>query len=312
MDAKPAKSVNCIGRRGFLRSLFGLTTAVESTAVETDPAEARAHARGRCFWADLRTGQIGFPSGLNLGSAAPGSLMKLVAAAAFHEEALINPNETVECRGSATVRKHPVACQFAHGAINLPHAIGKSCNIYFAEMSSRLHAKAFLDYARRFGLDQAVAGNPSGPFPSKYEHDSLNYVLGLADDFRPNALQVLRMSALIGARGQLAHLHSAEEPASDAPPFILKLSEGTWSLLAKGMELAVREGTAKKLDPENKLHIAAKTGTTRHGTKFQSWVTGFFPLENPHYAFCVLSPNGTSMEAAVPAAREFLFATTWP
>jgi cell division protein FtsI/penicillin-binding protein 2 len=311
MDANQAKSINCIGRRGFLRSLFGLTTAAESTTVEA-AVEAKVKPTGRWFWADLRTGQIGFPSGLNLGSAAPGSLMKLITTAALLEGALVNPNETIECRGSAVVRKHPVACQFAHGAISLPHAIGKSCNIYFAEMSLRLTSKAFLDYAHRFGLDQPVAGRPSGPFPVKAEGDSLNYVLGLADDFQPNALQILRMSALIGARGHLPHLHSAEEPASDAPPFVLKLSEGTWALFVQGMGLAVHEGTAKKLDPENKLHIAAKTGTTRHGARFQSWVTGFFPIETPHYAFCVLSPNGTSMEAAVPVAREVLLATAWP
>src|ERR1700733_12295901 len=202
MDAQQAKSINCIGRRGFLRSLFGLTTAVEGTTAE--PAvEAKVKPTGRWFWADLRTGQIGFPSGLTLGNAGPGSLMKLIAAAALLEGTLVNPNEPIECRGSAVVRKQPVACQFAHGAINLPHAIGKSCNIYFAEMSSRITPKAFLDYAHRFGLDQPVAGRPSGPFPEKAGGDSLNYVLGLSDDFQPNALQILRMSALVGVRGNL-------------------------------------------------------------------------------------------------------------
>jgi penicillin-binding protein 2 len=311
MDSEQAKSINSIGRRGFLRSLFGLTTAVEGTTVEPR-AEAKAKPTGRWCWADLRTGQIGFPSGLSVGNALPGSLMKLIAAAALYEEALVNPNQTIECRGSACVRKQTVACQFPHGAINLPHAIGKSCNIYFAEMSVHLTAKMFLQYAHRFGLDQSVAGRPSGLYPTKPQIESINYILGLAADFQPNALQILRMSALIGARGHLVYLHSAEEPANNAPPFVLKLSDGTWELLIKGMSLAVQEGTAKHLDPEHKLHIAAKTGTTRHGARFQSWVTGFFPLESPRYAFCAMSPHGTSMEAAVPLASQALLGTTWP
>jgi len=97
-----------------------------------------------------------------------------------------------------------------------------------------------------------------------------------------------------------------------AQQFVIELGEGTWNQLVNGMEWAVKEGTAKKLDPENKLHLAAKTGTSKHGAKYHSWVTGFFPVNSPRYAFCVISPSGTSMEAAVPVARECLFSITWP
>jgi cell division protein FtsI/penicillin-binding protein 2 len=79
------------------------------------------------------------------------------------------------------------------------------------------------------------------------------------------------------------------------------------------MELCLREGgTAAKLDPENKMHIAAKTGTSPDGNKFQSWIIGYFPTDNPKHAFCLNSLAGNSQEAAVPQAHKFLFATTWP
>jgi cell division protein FtsI/penicillin-binding protein 2 len=308
MDSQSSSSPNCIGRRGFLRSLFGVGTVVEKKAVA-----AQLKPVGRFFWADLRTGQVGFPSGFNVGNAQPGSLMKLIAAAALLEEKLLTPNEVVECRGMTVVNKQQIACQFAHGQVSLAHALGKSCNIYFAEMSQRLNANVFLDYARRFGLDQPVAKLPSGPFPLKpLQAESLNYVLGSSEDMRPHAIQILRMSALIATRGHVVHLHSADDPEVDAPPFELQLKSETWTQLARGMQFAVSEGTCKKLDPEMSLHVCAKTGTVKHGNKFQSWVTGFFPEETPHYSFCVLSPSGTSAEAAVPVAHELLHATTWP
>ncbi len=305
--AEEKPPANCIGRRGFLKSLFGVTAAAEASATAAHRAPS-----GRWLWADLRTGQIGFPSGLSIGSALPGSLMKLIAAAAFSEEALVTPNETVECRGTLVLGKRRITCQSAHGFVNLPHAIGQSCNIYFAKMSTRLSASVFMEYARRFGLSQPVAKQASGRFPLKYSSDSLEYVLGLADDLVPTALQILQISALIGTRGHLVYLHSADEPKQDAPAFLLKLSDSTWTVLIKGMQLAVQEGTAKKLDPENKMQIAAKTGTSERGVKFQSWITGFFPVDKPHYAFCLLAPTGTSADAAVPAARQFLLSTTWP
>ena len=291
-----------------MRSLFGVGTVVENKV-----SAAQAKPVGRFFWADLRTGQVGFPSGFNVGNTQPGSLMKLIAAAAMLEEALVTPNEVVECHGNTVVNKQQIACQFAHGQVNIAHALGKSCNVYFAEMSQRLNASVFLDYGRRFGLNQAVAKLPSGPFPLKPLHaDSLNYVLGLSEDMRPHAIQILRMSALIATKGHVVHLHSADEPVADALPFELQLQSETWTQLARGMEFAVLEGTCKKLDPEKTLHVCAKTGTAKHGNKYQSWVTGFFPTETPHYSFCVLSPSGTSAEAAVPVAHELLHATIWP
>jgi cell division protein FtsI/penicillin-binding protein 2 len=83
-------------------------------------------------------------------------------------------------------------------------------------------------------------------------------------------------------------------------------------MLQQGMQLAVRLGTAKQLDVENRMRIAAKTGTTPHGKTFQSWITGYFPYDKPRHAFVLRSSVGTSQDQAVPLAHKFLFATQWP
>jgi cell division protein FtsI/penicillin-binding protein 2 len=287
--------------------------AVVEDAVEAEAKAPEVIPRSApvFIWTDLKTGQVGFPSGLNLGSGMPGSTMKLVAAAALHEEALLSPNQIYECPGHITLHKETFNCLHAHGRVNLTHAIAKSCNVFFVLASEKLHTSIFLDYARKFGLDQSVAGRHSGAFPSKANGPSYRYVLGLAEDMQPNALQILRMSAIIATKGDAPFLHSAEDSA-EGERFHLQLSDGTWHRLQQGMELACTEGTAQKLDPENKLHVAAKTGTAPRGKKFSSWITGYFPTDAPKHAFVLNSTAGTSQEAAVPQVHKFLFATTWP
>jgi cell division protein FtsI/penicillin-binding protein 2 len=316
-----------LNRRGFIRSLFGLTSAAEANLAAAgkgaanlqSKAEAKAKGKpviaGEWFWSNIRTGQIGFPAGLTLRQNRPGSVMKLIATAALHNEGLVNANEIVECNGGATViqtsaGKETVVCQFAHGNVTLAHAIGYSCNVYFATMARRLNGHTFITYATRFGLDQPVAARKSGPFPTQINDHSTAYVLGLAEDLQPTALQLLRVASLVASRGHVPYMHSAEDMA-EHPPFELELSEGTWNRLSEGMRFCVLHGTAKGLDPDNKLEIAAKTGSVLHAGKMHSWITGYFPLDNPEHSFCVWSPSGTSHDAAVPFANKVLLGNKW-
>lgn len=291
-----------------MRSIFGLGTVAESPA-----AEAKQQTAGKFFWTDLRNGQIGFPCGHSVPSGMPGSIMKLVSAAALSDAKLISPDEKFECRGAYKLNKQTYKCLYPHGNIDLVHAIGLSCNIYFAHAAQKMSARTVLEYAARFGLKEPVAGFASGRFPGeKLGSGSETYVLGLAEDLQPNALQILRLVALIANEGKMPYMHSAESPDSSARPFEIELKEASWRLLRQGMQIATREGTGKKLDPENRLKVAIKTGTTPHGTKFQSWISGYFPFDLPRYAFVLRAPSGTSQDEAVPQARSFLFSAEWP
>ena len=60
------------------------------------------------------------------------------------------------------------------------------------------------------------------------------------------------------------------------------------------MRMAVTEGTAQNLNFSD-LKIAAKTGTAEVGGKknfSHSWVIGFYPYENPKYAFVAVLEKG--------------------
>ncbi|MCC7531668.1 MAG: hypothetical protein IT342_24405 [Candidatus Melainabacteria bacterium] len=308
MASDSSDTGNSIGRRDFLKSMLGLGGILEVSEASAKPATGRTIF----FWSDLKTGQVGFPTGFMVEAGLPGSVMKIVAAAALFEERLISPNETIDCKGHATIQGRKINCLFAHGKVDAVHAIAQSCNVYFATASKNMSQSLFLSYATKLGLDSSVGSVRSGLFPKPEKSTAWPFVLGLSPHLHPNGLQLMRLSAIVATCGDVPHLHSAEENAQGKPRLKIEFSDLTWGRLQQGMELAVREGTAHKLDPSHKLHVAAKTGTAPNGKKFQSWVTGYFPSESPRYAFCLGATSGTSSEVAVPKAKEFLFATEWP
>jgi cell division protein FtsI/penicillin-binding protein 2 len=311
MDDSEKEHTNPVGRRHFLKSLFSLT-AVAETEGAASAAKPKTGGGVSFFWANLGNGQIAFPTGMAVPSGPPGSLMKLVSAAALMEAGLYSRDQTIECRGQVQVNKHSYKCLVAHGNVDLIRAIGLSCNVFFAQALQKLSPAAVLDYAARFGFNEPVAGYAAGKFPTHATTDSVEYGLGLAADLAPNALQLMRMVALVGLNGHVPALHNAAEDPAAEKTFSLELRPSTWSGLQQGMRIAEREGTAHKLDPQDTLKIAAKTGTAPHGKSFQSWIAGYFPFDKPKYAFCLRASSGTSQERAVPEAHGFLFAAPWP
>ncbi len=307
MSNQPPDSSNSTGRRAFLKSLLGL-----GSVLETPSALAHPQPEGSFYWADLKSGQVGFPTGTSVKQALPGSIMKLVAAAAIREHNLLPANDKLECVGSVSINRKKYCCQLAHGKVSLTEAIGQSCNCFFAQAAEHLNPAVFLETARRLKLDQPVAHRQSAAFPKVPTASAQDYVLGLAADLELNALQLMQLVAMIALKGHIPAMHSAEDPVQSTVTMDEPFAAGTFAVLHQGMHLACTGGTAKQLDPENRLHLAAKTGTTPHGSKFQSWIAGFFPYEAPRHVFCARATNGTSQDQAVPLARKYLFATEWP
>lgn len=304
-----------INRRRFLKSMFGLGGAFEVAQTEPEAAVAATPTGGVFFWADLKNGNVGFPSGLKVPKARAGSLMKLVTATCILEEGIFNPNETEECTGSVTIGSETYGCGTGHGKLTIEEAIAVSCNVFFAKVSRKVGPMSIIEYARKLGLDSPAAGFKCGAFPVKPKSSTAKYVLGLSDDMQPSALQLLRLAAVFGLEGKVPGLrnvgllHSSDVVVK---PFNVELRDTTLRRIQKGMMMACEQGTAVKLDPEHKLKMAAKTGTVPHGRNFESWVIGYFPYDKPAHAFCLYAPAGTSKDSAVPQAQKKLYSVVWP
>ena len=74
----------------------------------------------------------------------------------------------------------------------------------------------------------------------------------------------------------------------------LNINPSYFDTVKEGMRDAVTIGTATALNVPY-VQIAAKTGTAQLGVakdKVNSWVVGFFPYQNPKYAFAIMMEAG--------------------
>src|SRR5262249_51418935 len=86
----------------------------------------------------------------------PGSVFKIIAAAAALETKEITPSFTFFCRGG-----YPFGSRIyrewkggGHGWMDLHQAVVQSCDVYFYEAGRRIGVDRLAEYAARFGLGQ--------------------------------------------------------------------------------------------------------------------------------------------------------------
>jgi penicillin-binding protein 2 len=272
---------------------------------------------------------------------APGSIVKPLFAAAALAEGIIDPEKKILSTGAITIPnpynpdKPSIFRDWkAHGWVDMRRALAVSSDVYFYaigggfESQRGLGIAAIEKYARMFGLGAPVdflGLEASGTIPSpawkeavfgKDEPwrlgDTYNTVIGQYG-FQTTPLQMLRAIAAIANGGSLvyprttrADAHPSEALGTEA----LGISEQNLHVAREGMHAAVTEGgTAQGLWMPG-ISIAAKTGTAQVGMRnefMNSWVVGFWPFEEPKYAFVVVlekAPANT-LAGAAPAMRPF-------
>jgi len=75
----------------------------------------------------------------------------------------------------------------------------------------------------------------------------------------------------------------------------IDLPKADFDIVHQGMRLGVQIGVATALNVPY-VDIAAKSGTAELGVSkanVNSWITGFWPYEDPHYAFAVTMEHGS-------------------
>jgi penicillin-binding protein 2 len=111
-------------------------------------------------------------------------------------------------------------------------------------------------------------------------------------------LQAVREAAAIANNGILLtpSLLASSTPVGTN----LGLPEHNMQVVREGMRLWVTDGIAGAVKFDF-VHVAAKTGTAQvglHNEYLNSWMIGFFPYENPRYAYAVVlekGPAGTTV-----------------
>jgi penicillin-binding protein 2 len=254
----------------------------------------------------------------------PGSTIKPVIAIGALEEGIIAPDKQILSTGSISI-PHPYIKEMfsvfsdwkAHGLVDMRRALAVSSNVYFYEVGGGYEEQKGLGiekiekYARLFGYgeESGIYGElsesiePAGTIPSprwKIENfedgvwrlgDTYNTAIGQYG-FQVTPIQVVRAVSAIANGGALLTptLLLGEEVHSKK----INAKSGHFQVVKEGMRLAVTEGISQMLHfPE--IAIAAKSGTAELGASKEfvnSWISGFFPYENPRFAFAVIMERG--------------------
>lgn len=265
---------------------------------------------------------------------APGSIVKPMFAAAALAEGIISPDKAILSTGSISIPnpyfpdKPSIFKDWkAHGYTDMRRALAVSADVYFYAIGGGYQDQRGLgiqkidEWAKRFGFSAitgiALGGEPTGTIPTpewKKEvfdddwrlGDTYNTAIGQYG-FQVTPLQVVRYIAGI-ASGKLVVPQLLNGAQGDTTS--LGLGDDQLQIVREGMRQAVTDGgTAAALNMGG-IDIAGKTGTAQVGARNQymnSWVVGFWPYENPKYAFAVVlekAPAGT-LSGASPAMSSF-------
>ena len=262
----------------------------------------------------------------------PGSTIKPYFAVAALEEDIVLPHHIITSTGSITVQ-NPYNPDIVyvykdwreHGDLTLYDAIAWSSNVYFyyigggyEHIDGGLGIDRLNFYAEIFGFGQptnlGIFYEPSGLIPNpewkrdRYNEewvigDTYNTVIGQYA-FQVTPLQLARATSAIANGGLVIEPHLDKDGVPHKTR--LTLSGANLRVAQEGMRRAVTEGSARSLNTAA-YTIAAKTGTAQVGSSgiINSLMTGFFPYNNPRYAFVIIMERGEERAGAIRATRSF-------
>lgn len=126
--------------------------------------------------------------------------------------------------------------------------------------------------------------------------DTYNTAIGQYG-FQVTPIQMLRaVASLANGEKLLTPFIVFEQDAEEGTPLEEQFSKEHITIVQEGMRRVVTEGTGGLLNVSH-VDVAAKTGTAQTGPRnslVNSWVIGFFPYDEPRYAFVVMMERGPS------------------
>ncbi len=265
----------------------------------------------------------------------PGSIMKLFVAMGVLDQHVIDPNKQILSTGSISIpnpydpeKKSTFVDWRPQGLVDLRHAIAVSSNVYFYEVTGGFEGQKGIGilniekYTRLFGFGTTTRidfpGEKSGTIPNPEWKaanfdgdnwrvgDTYNTAIGQYG-FQVTPLQVVKAVAAIANRGILV-VPTFIKGATPKISSSITLDQNFYQIVTEGMRLGVTEGTSQAINFPW-LSVVSKTGTAQIGVSkdlVNSWVVGFWPEENPKYAYAVVMERAskTNQFGAVLVMRE--------
>jgi penicillin-binding protein 2 len=270
---------------------------------------------------------------------APGSVFKVIMAAAMLETKLLPEDFSVFCTGVADFYGRPFRCHAwnkgGHGHVELHDAVVKSCDIFFYNVGRRLGVDRIAHYATSLGLGRRTGidlpAEEAGLVPSSewkqrvlkqkwYPGETISVAIGQGA-LTTTPLQLaytvggvaaggvfrkphLVRNGLTARESRFALSEETVEKVTQALFGVVNDAEGTArSVRLEGIEFCGKTGTAQLISNEG---IRRAGGTQRRFTD-NAWFVGYAPRRNPEIVVSVLIEHGEAgSRAAAPVAREII------
>lgn len=265
----------------------------------------------------------------------PGSIVKPFVALAGLQEGVITPVSEFESTGRLVV-PNPFFPELpsvftdwkAHGWVNVYQALAYSSNIFFYHVGGGFGSRdgvgidKLYDYFVKFGFGRPIKAEyfnaQSGTVPNRdWKKATFDEDWRLGDTyftsigqygFQVTPLQALRAVSGI-AQGYAVEPHLIKGDRGERVQYDF-VEEEHLQTVRRGMKEAVEYGIARSLTIDG-VTVAAKTGTAELGVtkeNVNSWTMGFYPYEEPEYAFLVMMEHGprTNLVGASFIMRQFL------
>ena len=251
----------------------------------------------------------------------PGSGFKTVTSIAAMNAGVFDPNWVVHCPGYLDVGSVHFSFPKEHGDITYQEGFAHSYNTYFMSLGLKVGRDVLLDTARSLNFGSltniALPGELPGLLPDnefvKRVHnrefgngDLANTSIGQGDVL-VTPLQMVSLMSTIANDGTYYRpqlIKDVEDRDGKVlktfPPETLRtvtFDEKNMPFLKDAMIHVIDDGTATVAHRDD-IKIAAKTGTAQVGSKEHprqiAWLSGFYPADNPQYAFSFVVEGQTS------------------
>jgi penicillin-binding protein 2 len=272
---------------------------------------------------------------------APGSVFKIVVAAAGLQEGTIVPTDRTHCTGDFRLGEWTFKDwkEGGHGTVDLLGAMRHSCNVFFYEKGLKIGGPVIAKYATAFGLGAAtridLPGEKLGLIPQPklrrdkrvgggwHAGETVNMSIGQGAVL-VTPMQIARFMSAVANGGVLWKprlVQRIERPDkgvvwSDGGSVTghVELSPMVWAFLRQSLWSVVNEGGTGAGARIAGLDVAGKTGTAQMIAKSKSekgqdhaWFASFAPVGDPEAVVVVLvERGGKGGQVAAPIARKIL------
>ena len=269
---------------------------------------------------------------------APGSVFKVVVAAAGLQEGSLTPMDKTYCNGEFHLGQWTFKDwkEGGHGHVDTRTALIHSCNIFFYQAGLKVGPAAIARYAEAFGLGAPsgidLGGEKAGMVPfldgrrridgrKWHAGDTVNMSIGQGQVL-VTPMQVARMMSAVANGGVLWRPRLVQRvervdgslaySSSSKMTGRVDLSPIVWAFLRQALSGVVNEGGTGAAARIPGIDVAGKTGTAQSVNKSDSakgqdhaWFASFAPAQDPEVVVVVLvERGGKGGQVAAPIARQ--------